>query len=145
MTKIMEASDFDWENAPEYKRLGLVEAKRLKKAKSWVNDSGDKMQAEEGDYLVWSATSEWTVKKDVFESTYENVEDTFYEKVATIQALLAKEKMSVATLKGIAIAHVGDYIAKNHTGEIWPIPKDVFLNSYSAIACLDLYLQDGED
>ena len=130
MTKIMEASDFDWTNASEYKREGLVEAKLLKKPKSWVNDNGDTMQAEAGDYLVWNVTSEWTVKGDVFEATYKNVQDSLYEKVATIHALVADEKMSINTLEGIATAEIGDYIAKNQTGEIWPIPKDVFENSY---------------
>lgn len=131
--KVLTEKDFEWSSSRTYKKSATVSAEKLIQNASWVTENGSTMIGLSGDYLVSDRNSQWTVKEDIFEKTYQQLEDGSWQKTASIEAIPLLVNCNIETLEGIAVGFAGDYLARGANDEIWPIPKDVFESSYSLV------------
>ena len=56
-----------------------------------------------------------------------------YRKTATVMARQMDEDFEVDTLEGTMKGKAGDYLCRAHTGEEWPVKKEIFEGSYEAV------------
>lgn len=127
-------SSIDWAKAAEFARQGSVHATQLDAPRTWQTDRGDELTGVAGDWLLSDGTNQWTVADAVFRATYRRRADGRYEKHATILAVRAGAEIAIPTLEGTATAHDGDWIARNPSGECWPITDEVFRRSYLPVS-----------
>ena len=134
-TRASEPNDtdppLDWSNARQYRKKVAVKAVQIREPRVWTTERGDELRGEPGDWLLSDSRSSWTVAGSVFEATYRPTGDGRWVKVATIGAVRVEVPTSCATLEGRATALAGDYVARNPTGEVWPIPAEVFERTYA--------------
>jgi len=95
----------------------------------------DELTAHSGDYLVHEQgqpEDQWVVEKDIFEDTYENIEQGTYVKKSTVElapltALTQDpdQEVKIHSREGVLTVRAGDYfLAKGSQEEIWPISND---------------------
>ncbi len=96
---------------------------------------GGVLTGKRGDYLVSEydkPDEQWIVEKDIFETTYQEIEAGVYRKKATIElaplTLITHdpdEEVVIQSLEGPLTVRAGDFfLAKGATGEIWPRPRE---------------------
>jgi len=85
---------------------------------------------------VWEALDDglaiWSVKPEVFAMTYEPV-GGLYHKHSTVQAVRLRFPCTLQTLEGNASAAAGDWLARNASGEVWPVQDRNFDARYEPI------------
>lgn len=132
--RVTSFASIDWAKAAEFARQGSVQATQLDAPMSWRTDRGDELTGVTGDWVLTDGSNQWTVANAVFRATYRRRADGGYEKHATIRAVRAGTEIAVPTLEGTATAHDGDWIARNPSGECWPITDEVFRRSYLPVS-----------
>lgn len=118
----------------EFRRVGLVDARRLTEDHSWVAQ-GDPLEGKAGDWLVLASDgTERTVGADRFDALYELVAGVRYRRRGTVHARQVAASTPVRTLEGTADARPGDWIVEGPGGESWPVPAAEFARSYQEVA-----------
>ncbi len=98
---------------------------------------GGVLTGKRGDYLVSEydePDEQWVVTKDIFETTYQEIEAGIYRKKATVElAPLTQithdpdQEIIIHSQEGPLTVRAGDfYLARGDKGEIWPRPKENF-------------------
>lgn len=108
-----------------------VSAEKLPEARTWETETGSRLTAKAGDWWLTQGDRHWSVAADVFAATYEASGDSTYRKAAPIRAVRLPAPVTVATLEGDATANMGDWLVQNPSGEVWPVPADVFARIYA--------------
>jgi hypothetical protein len=114
-----------------YRRAGVVTAEQRPEPWTWTSDSGQKMQAGPGDWLLENAEgSRWSVRDDIFRGTYEHVDGRSWRSTGFVMARPARPGETVDTLEGRAAAGVGAWIVRGERGEQWPVSAEEFRGRY---------------
>lgn len=124
-----------WE---KFERAGTVIAVQRTEPWTWTTESGDAMGGGAGDWEVRDAdgSASWSVREDIFASTYVSCGDGQpgrYRRRGTVLARRAKPGEQVDTLEGPASAANGYWVVKGEQGEMWPVPPDQFARRYRRI------------
>lgn len=120
--------------AQTYASTVVVTAVRVTEDAQWTTARGDRLVAHAGDWWVSDGDDTWSVLDEVFAATYEPVDGEHFRKTATISAVRVDHPFAVRTLEGIATGESGDWLARNPSGECWPISADVFQKRYRPAA-----------
>ncbi|ORB68783.1 hypothetical protein [Mycolicibacterium tusciae] len=114
-----------------YRRVGVVSAKRRWTPWTWRASSGDTMRAGLGDWEVHDAEGEiWSVRNDVFRSSYRRGTATVWEACGIVLARPARTGETIDTLEGPERAKEGDWIIQGDAGEQWPVTTAKFESRY---------------
>lgn len=116
-----------------YTRSGTVSAEQRDSPWTWTSPSGATMQAGPGDWLVQENGATWSVRNDIFRSSYRHVSGHEWQRCGTVLARLAQPGETVDTVEGPTVAADGDWVVIGDTGEQWPVPADVFARHYASI------------
>lgn len=111
-------------------RVGSVTAERLDTPWTWTSPSGATMQAGAGDWLVHEDGASWSVRDDIFRSSYRHASGHQWQRRGTVVARLAQAGETIDTPEGPTIAADGDWVVKGNHGDQWPVPGDVFARHY---------------
>lgn len=114
-----------------FTRVGSVTAEQRSEPWTWQSDSGHTMRADAGDWAVQEDGKTWSVRDDIFRSTYEPDGDGRWRRKGTVQARPAQPGETVNTLEGPAAAADGDWVVRGSSGEQWPVPGDEFARRYA--------------
>jgi RyR domain len=118
----------DW---VEVVRRGEVTAVRCDAAWTWINEAGEDMQAEAGDWRVTSdAGRSWSVAPDIFASTYEYIAGDRWRRTGHAWARSAVPGEVINSLEGSQTASEGDWVIRGPGGEEWATTGDHFAASY---------------
>jgi hypothetical protein len=89
------------------------------------------MHADAGDWAVSdSDTERWSVRNEIFRTTYEHVEDDVWRRTGSVRARPARDGEMIATLEGPVLAVAGNWILKGAAGEQWPVSAERFSKLY---------------
>lgn len=114
-----------------YRRTGEVRAEQRCEPWQWTTETGEKMRAQAGDWMVTDdAGRERSVAADIFEATHKQIGPGRYERTGVFLARQAVTAETVVTAEGDALARQGDWIVQGQFGERWPVPADQFLATY---------------
>src|ERR1700737_4157240 len=101
-----------------YRRVGEVTAVQRDRAWTWTSDSGNTMHAEAGDWEVTDADQpSWSVRDDIFRSTYEHTDGNRWRQTGFVQARPARRGETIQTLEGRVVAPAGGWVMKGRRGE----------------------------
>jgi hypothetical protein len=91
------------------------------------------MHAEAGDWEVTDADQpSWSVRDDIFRSTYEHIDGNRWRQTGLVQARPARRGETVQTLEGRVVAPAGGWVVKGTRGEEWVVAADVFARHYAS-------------
>ncbi|MFT3899693.1 MAG: hypothetical protein QM728_05535 [Gordonia sp. (in: high G+C Gram-positive bacteria)] len=115
-----------------FERRGEVVARKRFTPWTWTTSTGEEMTAEPGDWEVRPSADEpaWSVREDIFEASYEQVEGDRYRRVGVVRARPARAGEVVRTLEGDVPTRAGDWIVAGDGGEQWPVPAAEFEQRY---------------
>lgn len=113
-----------------YRRVGVVTAERRDEAWTWTSGSGHEMRAGPGDWVVEDNGSRWSVRDDIFRTTYEYVDGRSWRRTGFVSARPARPGENVDTLEGAAEAGCGGWIVRGERGEQWPVSAGEFRRRY---------------
>ena len=117
-----------------YRRIGVVTAERRSAPWTWTSRSGDTLRAEAGDWEVRDGDGDsWSVRDDIFRSTYGHVVDDRWERLGFVVARRATTGEVVETLEGPVTATDGAWVVQGEEGELWPVPDDEFMRRYGSV------------
>lgn len=116
-----------WRN---FRRKGAVIAEQRSAPWTWTSKSGHVMQAKAGDWEVREGTDTWSVRDDIFRSTYENIGGQRFRRCGVVKARRARDGEVVETLEGPTKPSEGGWVVEGERGERWPIPADEFEKRY---------------
>lgn len=68
-----------------------------------------------------------------FDGTKENLADILRLSSAKAIGIYTSRTLAINTLEGTTVAHVGDWIIKGVTGEVYPCKPDIFEQTYEAV------------
>ena len=87
-----------------------------------------------GDWLVNNAGETYTIDQNVFEKTYEKIEDGKYIKITPVWAEIAKEDGCIQTIEGKSFYKAGDYLVFNDNAGVdaYCIDAEQFNKMYQA-------------
>lgn len=111
-------------------RVGTVTAERRDTPWTWISPSGATMQADAGDWLVQEGDANWSVRDDIFRSSFRHVGGSQWQRCGTVLARPARAGETIDTPEGSTIAADGDWVIKGDHGDQWPVPADVFARHY---------------
>ena len=118
-----------------YRRRGTVVARRLTAPRTWRTESGDVLQAEEGDWWVVDDGGRARSVRDAdFRATHERVHGHVYRRTGVMRARRVRDPEKVQTQEGVATAHPGMWIVVNDKGEAWPVPDADFRSGYEPVS-----------
>lgn len=111
-----------------------VTARQLTEQTTWTNHNGSELTAAAGDWWLEDGRSYWTVKDEIFASTYRHVDGDLWKKTSPVRAIRLDSPTMVDTLEGPAEASPGDWLViAVATGECWPVQGWIFEDRY--VAC----------
>jgi hypothetical protein len=114
-----------------YRRGGVVTARQRDEAWTWISPGNATMRAEPGDWEVSDGSgASWSVNKERFVETYEQIDDTQWRRTGTVLARLAVEGETVESLEGPQQAVADDWVVKGERGEQWLVPNEDFVKNY---------------
>jgi hypothetical protein len=117
-----------------YRRVGEVTAVQRDRAWTWTSDSGDTMHAAAGDWEVTDGQRpSWSVRDDIFRSTYEYIDENRWRQTGFVHARPARQGETIQTLEGSAVAPAGGWVVKGTRGEEWVVPADIFARHYAPV------------
>ncbi|WP_156431426.1 hypothetical protein [Mycobacterium sp. GA-1199] len=124
-----------------YRRTGVVTARRRWRPWSWQASTGDAMNAGMGDWEVRDAADEvWSVRNDVFRSSYRRRRKDHWEATGIVLARPARKGETIDTLEGPVPAKEGDWIVQGDAGEQWPVAAAKFQSRYEGpVSFLERY------
>jgi len=116
----------------QFTRVGTVNAEQRDTPWTWTSRSGQTMQADAGDWQVQEDGATWSVRDDIFQASYEHVEDNHWRRRGHVSARPAQPGETITTLEGPATASDGDWVVRGTDGEEWPVPAAQFAERYTA-------------
>ncbi|WP_234806602.1 hypothetical protein [Mycolicibacter nonchromogenicus] len=116
-----------------YARAGTVTAEQRDAPWTWISPSGATMQADPGDWLVHDGGAAWSVRNDIFRSTYRHIGGKKWQRCGTVLARPARPGETIETAEGPTAAADGDWVVKGEAGDQWPVPADVFALHYAQL------------
>lgn len=96
---------------------------------------GSTQRCTAGDWLVSSGDDTYTVQRDSFASTYEQIDIGKYRKTTPIWAEVARESGQVRTKEGLTSYESGDYLVSNDAEgrDQYAIAKHRFNDMYEPV------------
>jgi hypothetical protein len=92
------------------------------------------MRAAAGDWEVTDGERpSWSVRDDIFRSTYERISKNRWRKIGFVQARPARDGETVQTLEGPVVAPTGGWVVKGTHEDEWIVPADVFARHYAPV------------
>jgi hypothetical protein len=116
----------------QFTRVGTVNAEQRDTPWTWTSRSGQTMRADAGDWQVQADGATWSVRDDIFQSSYEHVEDNQWRRRGYVSARPAQPGETITTLEGPTTASDGDWVVRGSDGEEWPVPAPQFAERYTA-------------
>jgi hypothetical protein len=117
--------------AVQYRRVGIVRARRLQGRRPWTRRSGDQLCGDAGDWRVADDSGdERTVRDLEFRASHELLGGDRWRRTGTFPAWQVSEELAVRTMEGRAVARPGDWIVEGSGGERWPVTSDQFGRTY---------------
>lgn len=116
-----------------FTRIGTVTAERRDTPWTWVSPSGTTMRAGRGDWLLHEGGASWSVRNDIFRSSYRHVSQSQWQRHGTVLARPAQSGETIETPEGPTVATDGDWVIKGNHDDQWPVPADVFARHYVEI------------
>jgi hypothetical protein len=90
------------------------------------------MQADAGDWRVEADGETWSVRDDIFRTSYEHIGGDQWRRRGDVFARPAQAGETVQTLEGPTTASDGDWVVRGADGEEWPVPAREFAERYGA-------------
>jgi hypothetical protein len=116
----------------QFTRVGTVNAEQRNTPWTWTSRSGQNMQADAGDWHVQADGATWSVRDDIFRTSYEHVEGNQWRSRGHVSARPAQPGETITTLEGPTTASDGDWVVRGTDGEEWPVPASQFAERYTA-------------
>ena len=116
----------------QFTRVGTVNAEQRSTPWTWTSRSGQTMQADAGDWQVQADGATWSVRDDIFQTSYEHVEGNQWRSRGHVSARPAQPGETITTLEGPTTASDGDWVVRGTDGEEWPVPASQFAERYTA-------------
>jgi hypothetical protein len=117
-----------------FRRTGAVRAERLTAQHTWVQENGDVLQGEAGDWRVVDPEGgERTVSDPQFRASHLHRAGGEWDRTGVFLAWQVTETTVVRTLEGRSTASAGDWIVESPGGERWPVTDRQFQQSYRAL------------
>jgi hypothetical protein len=92
------------------------------------------MHAAAGDWEVTDREQpSWSVRDDIFSSTYEHIDGNRWRRTGLVQARPARRGEAIQTLEGLVIAPPGGWVVKGRQGEEWAVAAEVFARHYAPV------------
>jgi hypothetical protein len=114
-----------------FRRIGDVTAEQRDEPWSWTTESGDVQQAAAGDWEVTDGDGlSWSVRDDIFRSTYEPVSDKRWRRTGVVRARPARDGEAIEALEGPEVATESDWVITGTKGEQWLVPGEKFARRY---------------
>lgn len=121
--------------AAEFRRVGIVRARRLHAPWRWARTAGDDLHGETGDWRVRDdGGDERTVRDTKFRGSHEPVGSGRWRRTGVYRAWQVSEERVLRTLEGRAVAQPGDWVVEGCDGERWPVGDAQFRSTYRAVA-----------
>jgi hypothetical protein len=114
-----------------FTRVGTVTAEQRSAPWTWTSRSGHTMQADAGDWQVEADGETWSVREDIFQTSYEHVGGNQWRRRGNVFARPAQPDETIETLEGPTTAAEGDWVIRGTAGEQWPVPGDEFAHRYA--------------
>jgi hypothetical protein len=134
-TTLTELRELGYRSKPKwrpYRRVGEVNARRRYRPWSWTTASGDVMRAKAGDWdLRDDADARWSVRNDVFRTSYRRVRGSRWAANGVVFARQAQPGETIETLEGPSTTVEGDWVVMGDTGEQWATPDAKFTQRYT--------------
>jgi hypothetical protein len=131
---LSQLSELGYRSVPiwrRYRRVGTVSAEQRPDGWTWTSDSGHRMHAASGDWLVRDDGGQtWSVRDDIFRATYQPAEDQRWRRTGFVCARPARDGEEIVTLEGNAAAGRGAWIVRGERGEQWPVSAEEFARGY---------------
>jgi RyR domain len=131
---LSQLRELGYRSAPawrRYRRVGVVTAEQRQQPWTWTSDSGDKMEARRGDWMVEDdAARRWSVRDDIFRETHERVHGQRWRRTGFVLARPATHGERIDTLEGATTAGAGGWVVKGEQGEQWPVSAEEFARRY---------------
>jgi len=120
--------------ATRFRRIGAVRAKRLTAQHTWVQENGDVLQGEPGDWRVMDPEGgERTVGDPQFRASHLHRGGEEWDRTGVFLAWQVTETTVVRTLEGPSTASAGDWIVESPGGERWPVKAQAFRQGYRVL------------
>jgi hypothetical protein len=120
--------------AADFRRIGVVRARRLHARRRWTRASGGELSGEPGDWRVSDDGEEVrTVRNTEFQASHEPLGGERWRRTGTYRAWQASDQLVLRTLEGPAIAEPGDWVVEGSGGERWPVTDAQFRRTYRAV------------
>jgi hypothetical protein len=116
----------------QFTRVGTVTAEQRSTPWTWTSRSGATMQADAGDWQVQADGATWSVRDDIFQTSYEHVEGNQWRRHGDVLARPAQPGETIETLEGPTTASDGDWVVRGADGDEWPVPASQFAERYTA-------------
>lgn len=116
----------------QFTRVGTVNAEQRNTPWTWTSRSGQTMRADAGDWHVQADGATWSVRNDIFQTSYEHVEGNQWRSRGHVSARPAQPGETITTLEGPTTASDGDWVVRGTDGEEWPVPASQFAERYTA-------------
>jgi hypothetical protein len=116
----------------QFTRVGTVNAEQRNTPWTWTSRSGQTMRADAGDWQVQADGATWSVRDDIFQSSYEHVEGNQWRRLGHVSARPAQPGETIETLEGPTTASDGDWVVRGADGDEWPVPASQFAERYTA-------------
>ncbi|BBZ05219.1 hypothetical protein MCHIJ_46560 [Mycolicibacterium chitae] len=118
-----------------FQRTGTVLAVQRDRPWTWVTHSGLTLRGEAGDWEVRESEDDepWSVREDIFRSSYEHLEGRRWRRRGVVLARPARDGEVIETLEGAATAHAGDWVVRGDAGECWPVRAPEFAKRYRPV------------
>jgi hypothetical protein len=122
-------NDLQWNT---FRRKGTVIAEKRSAPWTWTTRNGQVMQADAGDWEVRDVDGgdSWSVRDDIFSSTYEHIDGQRWRRCGVVRARPARGGETIETLEGPAEAADGDWVIRGDRDELWPVPPEEFARRY---------------
>jgi len=122
------------DRATRFRRTGAVRAQRLTGQHTWVQENGDVLQGEAGDWRVVDPEGgERTVGDPQFRASHLHRAGEEWDRTGVFLAWQVTEATVVRTLEGPSTAGAGAWIVESPGGERWPVPDGQFQQGYRAL------------
>ena len=116
-----------------FTRIGTVAAEQRSTPWTWTSHSGQTMQANAGDCQVQADGRTWSVREDIFRTSYEHVDGSQWRRRGDVFARPAQPSETIKTLEGPTTAADGDWVVRGADGEEWPVPAQEFAERYNEL------------
>jgi hypothetical protein len=114
-----------------FTRIGTVTAEQRSTPWTWTSHSGQTMRANAGDWQVQADGRTWSVREDIFRTSYEHVDGNQWRRRGDVFARPAQPSETIKTLEGPTTAADGDWVVRGADGEEWPVPAREFAERYA--------------